>query len=366
MAQIGYFREEFVEKRKWVADPLYADLVALSQLLPGPISTQVGMGLGFFQKGIPGALAACIGFALPSAVIMAAFGIMVATKSATFGGEWVTGVKIAVVAIVAQALWRMGCALCPDKYRATFAVLAAATICFWPSLWNQLWVILGGAILGLLFLPESLLPLHTPTHVAFSKRAGLGALLLFFVLLFLSLWGISYFGSPMLNFFYKFYCTGSLVFGGGHVLLPLLQSEFVGKGLMSNDAFLSGYGVAQLIPGPLFTFAAYLGGITSGWMGAIVALLAIFLPGVLLCIGILPFWAQLRHYIYIKRAMLGVNAAVVGLVLAAFYQPVFLTAIHSPRDFALAAIAFLLLMFWEIPSWIIVLFCIALGLYGVF
>ncbi len=365
IAQLGYFREEFVHKKKWVDDHTYSDLVALSQLLPGPLSSQVGIGLGFLQAGLPGAMAACLGFVLPSALALTLFGMMVINDWTGISGSWLHSIKVAVVAIVAQALWAMGKNLCPDKERATLAVVASAFLSLVPGVWGQVSVILGGALFGWIALSDTLLPLHTPQGMRLSKRIGVGALILFGTLLIAVPVLALETHSAFLKFFNDFYRTGAFVFGGGHVVLPLLQSQFVGQGLVSNDVFLAGYGAAQVIPGPLFTFAAYLGAVSSsalqGWVGALVAVIAIFLPGFLLSVGVLPFWAELRHYSWAKRLMLGVNAAVVGLLMAAFYNPVFTAAIHSPRDFSLAAGAFLLLVFWEVPSWLVVLLCVTIG-----
>jgi chromate transporter len=357
VAHLGYFRDEFVKRRAWLDDHAYGDLVALSQFLPGPASSQVGIGLGLLRGGLPGALAAWLGFTLPSAIVLVLFGLALTHWGTGGGGAWLHGLKVVAVAVVAQALWGMGKSLCPDRPRASLAVAAAAVACWQPGVLGQVGVMLVGALLGALWLePAGALP-HSPFPVRLSKRGGVLALLLFAALL-AGLPLLAQQGGYLVRLFDSFFRAGALVFGGGHVVLPVLQAEVVPRGWLSNDAFLAGYGAAQAVPGPLFTFAAYLGAVSTqapnGWLGAAVALVAIFLPGFLLVLGCLPLWEGLRRHPRMQRAMLGVNAAVVGLLLAAFYQPVWTGAIRAPADFALAAVAFLLLMFWKAPPWLVV------------
>lgn len=361
IAHLGYFREEFVRRRKWLDDHAYGDLVALSQFLPGPASSQVGIGLGLFRGGLPGALAAWLGFTLPSAVALILFGLVLTHAGSVANGTWLHGLKVVAVAVVAQALWGMGRNLCPDKERATLAAVAAAVAAAVPGAWSQIGVIAASALLGWMwFSPAAALP-HSPFPVRLSKRTGAAALVLFFAILALlpAIAGQS--DIYLIKLFDGFFRAGALVFGGGHVVLPVLQTEVVPRGWVSNDTFLAGYGAAQAVPGPLFTFAAYLGAVSSstpnGWAGAAVALVAIFLPGFLLLIGTLPLWEGLRRHPSMQRAMQGVNAAVVGLLLAAFYHPVWTSAIHSPLDFAMATAAFLLLVFWKTPPWLVVILC---------
>jgi chromate transporter len=316
IAHLGYFRTEFVERRKWLSDGAYADLVALCQFLPGPASSQVGIGLGLSRGGLPGALAAWLGFTLPSAVAMALFGLLLSIGVLSNAGAWLHGLKVVAVAVVAQALWGMGKTLCPDRARASVAVAGAVLASWLPGVWGQVCVIVAGGTLGWLWLrPMTDLP-HSPFPVRHRKRFGIAALAVFFCLLLmlpiLAARGDSY----GLHLFDSFYRAGALVFGGGHVVLPVLQAEVVPQGWVSSDAFLAGYGAAQAVPGPLFTFAAYLGAVSlqspNGWTGATIALVAIFLPGFLLVVGLLPLWEGARRHPAVQRAMLGVNAGVVG------------------------------------------------------
>lgn len=359
VAHIGYFRDEFVVRRKWLADAAYADLVALCQFLPGPASSKVGIGIGLARAGFPGALAAWLGFTLPSAVAMVLFGYGVGAYADALDAGWLRGLKIVAVAVVAQAVWGMARNLCPDAQRFTLAVVAAIVTIAFPSSIGQLAAIALGAVAGIAFLGGKRDDSEVDMRFSLSKRAGALCLALFFVLL-LGLPVLSAMSpSQPLAVFDSFYRSGALVFGGGHVVLPLLQAEVVPSGWVSNDAFLAGYGAAQAVPGPLFTFAAYLGTVMTpepnGWMGAALCIVAIFLPGFLLTIGGLPFWHDLRRFGAMRSALVGVNAAVVGLLLAALYDPVWTSAIRSPADFALGLAAFALLVSWKIPPWVVVL-----------
>jgi len=359
IAHLGYFRDEFVARRSWIDERAYADLVALCQFLPGPASSQVGIGIGLSKAGLLGAIAAWFAFTLPSAVALIVFGYgVVAFQDAVHHGI-LHGLKVVAVAVVAQAVWGMARALCPDAQRVTLAVVAALGVLAYPVPLMQIGVILFGGLAGLIFLQSESRTDHVSLGIDVSRRIAVAALLLFFAGLI---------GLPMLAAAYpehtfalidSFYRSGSLVFGGGHVVLPLLQSEVVPTGWISNDAFLAGYGAAQAVPGPLFTFAAYLGTVMgpqpSGLAGAIICLLAIFIPSFLLVIGALPFWDALRRFKVMQNALLGINAAVVGLLLAALYSPVWTSGILSPADFGLAMIAFTLLVFWRVPPWLVVI-----------
>lgn len=365
IAHLSYFHGEFVERRKWLTDHAYADLVALCQFLPGPASSQVGIAVGLFRGGLPGALAAWLGFTLPSAVALVLFGLALTGLGGGAHAGWLHGLKVVAVAVVAQALWSMGKSLCPDRARASVAVVAAVLAGALPGAVGQIGVIVAGGMAGWLWLsPQAGLP-HSPLPVRLRKRSGVLALIVFAGLLLMLPPAAAQADRYALHLFDSFYRAGALVFGGGHVVLPLLQAEVVPPGWVSDDAFLAGYGAAQAVPGPLFTFAAYLGAVSSqspnGWLGAAVALVAIFLPAFLLVIGALPLWEGARRHLAMQRAMLGVNAAVVGLLLAAFYRPVWTSAILSPADFALAAVGFLLLAFWKLPPWLVVALCAAVA-----
>lgn len=361
IAHLGYFREEFVSRRGWLSERSYVDLVTLCQFLPGPASSQFGIALGLSRAGYCGALAAWLGFTLPSALllILLALGITSAGEGMPMG--LVHGLKVVAVAIVAQAVWGMARNLCPDAPRLALMATATCLVLAVPSAWVQVAVITAAGIAGLFMFNPAKSLAREPLPITVSHRAGVFWLTLFFVLLLglpllAELWP-----SQTLSMLDAFYRTGALVFGGGHVMLPLLQAEVVPPGWISNETFLAGYGATQAVPGPLFTFAAFLGasmqGPPSGWLGAVLCLIAIFAPSFLLIVGVLPFWEQLRRNLRMQAAMLGINAAVVGLLLAALYQPVWTSAIVQPTDFALALIALLALMVWKLPPWLVVLGC---------
>ncbi|TAL58894.1 MAG: chromate efflux transporter [Legionella sp.] len=361
IAHLGYFRDEFVGRLKWLSDHAYVDLVALCQFLPGPASSQVGIALGLSKCGVRGAVAAWLGFTLPSALLMVLFGLALINMGIHDNTPWIHGLKVVAVAVVAQALWGMSVSLCPDKTRASVAVLACIGSSLIPNASGQVLMIIIGGILGLFFLsPEKSLP-SSELAVKLTKRTGMTVLLCFFMLLALLPFLSFYIASYPIQLFDAFYRAGSLVFGGGHVVLPLLQAKVVPNGWVDNSLFLAGYGAAQALPGPLFTFAAFLGAVSintpNGWLGAIIALVAIFLPSFLLIIGVLPLWNTLRRHPSMQKAMLGINASVVGLLLAAFYQPVWTGAIFSLNDYWLAVMAFILLQFWRVPAWMVVFFC---------
>ncbi|MEH6952977.1 chromate efflux transporter (plasmid) [Nitrobacter sp. NHB1] len=361
IAHLGYFRNEFVVRRKWLAEQNYADLVALCQFLPGPASSQVGIAIGLSRAGYLGALAAWSGFTLPSALVLVLFAYGLSAAGNALGSGWLHGLKVAAVAVVALAILGMARTLTPDRGRATLAVLAAVTALAIPSAWGQIGAIVLGALIGMAFLRAEPVTEQVQLKVPVSRTSGILALVIFAVLLAGLPLIAATTGNQPIRVFDTFYRVGSLVFGGGHVVLPLLQAEVVPSGWVGNDAFLAGYGAAQAVPGPLFTFAAYLGAVIGGWKIAALCLAGIFLPSFLLVVGILPFWEGLRRRRTTQAALRGVNAAVVGLLLAAFYNPVWTNGILTRADFALAAVAFLLLFLWRTPPWLVVLLCAAGG-----
>jgi len=358
IAHLGYFRHELVVRRKWIDEAGYGDLVALCQFLPGPASSQVGFSLGLLRAGPLGALAAWAAFTLPSAILLVVFAMAATAFDGPTGAGLLHGLKIVAVAVVAQAVWGMAKSLTPDRERAGIALAAVLIVTFSAGAIGQIAAISVGALAGLALCRNG--PVTGETHLSFrvSRSFGIASLLAFFVLLAALPLIASASGSQGLSLFDAFYRSGSLVFGGGHVVLPLLQAEVVNPGWMSNDTFLAGYGAAQAVPGPLFTFAAYLGAAMgpapNGLLGAAIGLIAIFLPGFLLLLGALPFWDSFRKRPTAQAAMRGANAAVVGILGAALYSPVWTSAILSPRDFSLALAGFLLLTVWKAPPWIVV------------
>jgi chromate transporter len=361
VAHIGYFRSEFVARRKWVADDTFADLLALCQFLPGPASSQLGIAIGTCRAGYPGGLAAWIGFTLPSAIALVLFALGLGYFGSTLNQGWLHGLKVAAVAVVALAVLGMARALAPDRPRATLAVVAMVVTQALPSAWGQILAIAIGAVIGILLLRSDAPRDHVSLPPAISRTGGVLALTAFFILLVGLPIVAAATDSHGIKLFDTFFRAGSLVFGGGHVVLPLLQAAVVPPGWVSNDAFLAGYGAAQAVPGPLFTFAAYLGAIMTsapnGWAGAALCLGAIFLPSFLLVFGVLPFWDAVRRRVAVQAALKGVNAAVVGLLLAALYNPVWTAGILNGWDFALATGAFLLLFIWKTPPWLVVFLC---------
>jgi chromate transporter len=348
VAHLGYFREEYVARQKWLDEQSYADIVALCQFLPGPASSQVGIAIGLIRAGFRGALAAWFGFTLPSALALLAFAYGVDRVGGVLNAGWLHGLKIVAVAVVAQAVYGMAVNLAPDRERITLAILAAVAVLAWSTALSQVLVIIAAGVIGWRLLPRvEMLPVK-PLLVGVGRRTAIVAWVLFFGLLL---------GLPLLHSL--FYRAGSLVCGGGHVVLPLLQAEVVPPGWVTNDEFIAGYGAAQAVPGPLTTFAAYLGAMTWGgthaWIGAGIAILAIFLPSFLLITGALPFWDLLRARVDFQAALRGINAGVVGILLAALYDPVWTSAINAPEDFALGLVAFGLLAFWKQPPWLVVL-----------
>lgn len=365
VAHLGYFRDEFVVRRQWLSERSYADLVALCQLLPGPASSQVGIVLGLSRSGYGGALAAWLGFTLPSAIAL----ILLAKGIASYGDALPAGVlhglKVVAVAVVAQAVWGMARVLCPDVPRICIMVAATCGVVLVPSALGQVGVIVIAAIIGLLLFKPRPSEAHEPLPISLRRGAGLFWLTLFLALLLGLPLLAAVFPGQILAMVDAFYRAGALVFGGGHVVLALLQAEVVPSGWVGNDAFLAGYGAAQAVPGPLFTFAAFLGAsmnqAPSGWVGGLICLLAIFAPAFLLVVGALPFWEHLRRNTRTQAALLGSNAAVVGLLLAALHQPVWTSTVHTLQDVCLVLVALVALMFWKLPPWLVVLGCGVLG-----
>ncbi|WFE75966.1 chromate efflux transporter [Roseinatronobacter sp. S2] len=362
IAHLGYFRDELVTRRRWLDDRAYGDLVALCQFLPGPASSQVGFALGMMRAGWLGALAAFVAFTLPSALVLLVFAMGAASIAGPVGTGALNGLKIVAVAIIAQAVWGMARNLCPDRERATIAVAAVAVLAFVPGPFGMVGAIFLGAMAGLVLGRGAGMPASGNVQMPVSRKVALSALVVFLALLVVL---------PMLAgqgqafaVIDSFYRAGALVFGGGHVVLPLLQAEIVAPGWVSPDEFLAGYGAAQAVPGPLFTFAAYLGAVLgpepNGIAGAALALAAVFAPGFLLLVGVLPFWDRFRTMARAQSLMQGANAAVVGILGAALYSPVFTSAIGDLRDFTLALVCFVALMVWKAPPWAVVIIA-ALG-----
>ncbi|GLB59472.1 chromate transporter [Cytobacillus sp. NCCP-133] len=353
IAHLGYFHEEYVRRRKWLDEKSYADLVALCQFLPGPASSQVGIGIGVMRAGVAGGIMTFLGFTLPSVIALIIFSILL--QGIDVGDEsWIHGLKIVAVAVVAHAILGMAQKLVPDLPRKTLALLAIIATLLWQTAFTQVAIILVSGFIGFLIYKNHTEQDEAKIHFPISKGFAIGCLLLFFGLLI---------ALPILReltalnwiaLFDSFYRSGSLVFGGGHVVLPLLEREFVPAGWLSEEAFLAGYGAAQAVPGPLFTFAAYIGAVINGWQGGLLATAAIFLPALLLILGTLPFWNTLRRNPKIKGALMGVNGAVVGILIAAFYNPIWTSSILEPVDFAFAAALFSMLVYWKLPPWVIV------------
>jgi chromate transporter len=363
VAHLAHLRAEFVERRRWVDDAEYADLVALCQFLPGPASSQVVFALGMRRAGLAGALLASVCFTLPSAAMMIALAFGVARVGDLARAGWLHGLKLAAVAVVAQAVRDMGAKLCPDRARISLAVVAAAALLAWPSAVTQLAVMALGALAGWGLYRDRVPEATAPDAPPGAHLAAVGALLTFVALLVALPVLARVTGARDLALVDSFYRAGALVFGGGHVVLPLLRAEVVPRGWLTEDQFLAGYGAAQAIPGPLFAFSAYLGAAmrpTSALRGALGAV-AIFLPAWLLVGGAMPFWQRLRRRSAVQAALAGANAAVVGVLLAALYTPVFTEAVRGPRDLLVALLAFALLTAWKAPPWGVVLGCAVVG-----
>lgn len=363
VAHLGYFRAELVERRRWIDEATYADLIALCQFLPGPASSQVGIAIGTMCAGVIGGLAAWLGFTLPSALLMIGFGYGVSVFGDPASG-WLHGLKVVVVAVVAQAVWQMAQRLTPDRLRASMAIISAMILVIWSDALVQLIVIGCGGLLGWRFLADNG---NKNAHITspITPRAGLFFSILFACLLIGSFLMTIFAVHPTLTLLAGMVRTGSLVFGGGHVVLPLLEPVVVGSGVLSGETFIAGYGAAQAVPGPLLSFSAYIGTVAAvppgGWIGGMLALVAIFLPSFLLVWAVLPFWAALRARPEVQAALAGVNAVVVGILLAALYQPVITSAIRDPADVAIALAAFAALHLWHVPPWLIVFVCALVG-----
>lgn len=358
VAHIGYFREAYVVRKRWLDEETFAGLVALCQFLPGPASSQLGIAVGIRRAGLLGGFVAWFAFTLPSAAALILFAYGVQSLGDQTDAGWLHGLKVVAVAVVALALWGMARTLAPDRPRITIAALAAIALLAAPGIVAQLAVIAGGGLLGL-----ALLRVDDAASSQSDARRGIpwlavAALLAFFMFLIALPVAARIVDSGALAVTDSFYRAGSLVFGGGHVVLPLLEAEVVPPGWVTRDEFIAGYGAAQAVPGPLFTFAGYLGAameeVAPRWLGGLLALGAIFLPSFFLVVGVLPFWERLRGVVRVRRALMGVNAAVVGLLLAALYDPVWTSAVRAPEDFALAVAAFALLAFWRVPPWAVV------------
>ena len=364
IAHIGYFRAEFVERRRWLSERSYADLVALAQFLSGPASSQTGFGIGLMRSGILGGLSAWVGFTMPSAILLVLFAYSAGSIAALpWGAGLLHGLKLVAVAIVAQAVMGMARSLCPDRPRASIATLALLLVLLAPGSLSQIGTIVLGGIAGWFVCRDMIEVVPDDIKMPVSRKVGIACLVTFFVLLALAFLPMQ---GGAVALFSAFYRSGALVFGGGHVVLPLLQNAVVVPGWVSDNTFLAGYGAAQAVPGPLFTFAAYLGAVASvppgGVVGAMIAIFAIFVPGILCLLGTLPFWHGLRERPRAQAAMRGTNAAVVGLLGAALYNPVWTSAVQDATDFAIAVSGFVLLIVWSVPPLLVVLIS---GLAGV-
>lgn len=353
VAHLGYFHEEYVRKRKWLDEQGYANLVALCQFLPGPASSQVGIGIGVLRGGLLGGILAFIGFTIPSVIVLILFALILQGMEIGNTG-WIHGLKIVAVGVVAHAIMGMAQKLTPDLSRKTIALFALIGTLLWQTALTQVGIILLAAAVGYFIYKGQIEDSSANIQFPISRKFASVCLGLFFGLLILLPILRELSASSWVAMFDSFYRSGSLVFGGGHVVLPLLEREFVPSGWLSKEAFLAGYGAAQAVPGPLFTFAAYIGAVMGGWAGGLLATIAIFLPAFLLVLGTLPFWNSLSHNPKIKGALMGVNAAVVGILISAFYDPIWTSTILNPIDFAFAALLFSMLAYWKLPPWVIV------------
>ncbi|WP_205536258.1 chromate efflux transporter [Paenisporosarcina cavernae] len=359
-AHLGYFREEYVEKRKWLDDKVYADLVALCQFLPGPASSQVGISIGMLRGGLIGGILSWIGFTIPSVLLLMLFAWSI-MQTGSFDSGWIQGLKIVAVAVVAQALLGMSKSLTPDKPRITVAVIAASLALLIPTAWGQISIILLAGLFGVFFYRKEAVPEAVDIPLSFGKKAGILAWILFFGLLVLLPVFRPIIQQTWFSIVDIFYRVGSIVFGGGHVVLPMLEREVVPTGFLGEEAFLAGYGAAQAVPGPLFTLSGYLGQFMGGFSGAAIAVVAMFLPSFLLLVGTLPFWSIIRTKPRIQAALKGVNAAVVGILLAALYDPVFTSAVTEMKDFVLVLVSFTLLVVYKMAPWLVVLVTAVIG-----
>ncbi|HLR23472.1 MAG TPA: chromate efflux transporter [Pseudogracilibacillus sp.] len=359
VAHLAYFKDEYIDRRRWLDDRTYADIIALCQFLPGPASSQVGISIGMMRGGLLGGAVSWIGFTLPSIIVLVVFAMLYQTFSLE-GAGFIHSLKVVAAAVVLHALIGLGKKLTPDKTRLAIALVAATIMLIYPSAWMQIIIILGAGLLGLKIFKDKAEPNVKPFSVNISKKTGLISLsILVFTLIALPII-TRITNNPLVSIFDTFFRVGSLVFGGGHVVLPMIEREIVPQGLISPDAFLAGYGMAQAVPGPLFTFSSYLGTIMEGIPGAVVATIGIFLPSFLFIVAALPFLSELRKHASFQGILMGVNASVVGILLAAFYDPVIKSSIFDTSDFALGVVLFALLNIWKVPAWLIVI----LGLTG--
>lgn len=360
VAHLAYFKDEYVDRRKWLTDKTYADLIALCQFLPGPASSQVGISIGMLRGGILGGIISFLGFTLPSVIVLVIFAMLYQTFTLGDAG-FIHSLKVVAAAVVLHALIGLGKKLTPDKSRIAIALGAAVIMLAAPSAWIQILIIVAAGLLGWKLFKDKAESKIELFHVSISKKTGLASLsVLIGLLIFLPILNNT-FNSSLLNIFDVFFRVGSLVFGGGHVVLPMIERELVPQGLLSADEFLAGYGMAQAVPGPLFTFSSYLGTMMEGIAGAAVATSAIFLPSFLLIVAALPFLSELRKRAAFQGILMGVNASVVGILLAAFYDPVIKSSILDGSDFALGAVLFALLNVWKVPAWMIVIIGVAGG-----
>lgn len=361
IAHLGYFHDEYVRRRKWIDEKSYADLVALCQFLPGPASSQVGIGIGVTRGGIAGGIVSFLGFTLPSVLVLMIFAYLMTSLDISTSG-WIHGLKLVAVAIVAHAIIGMADKLTPDTKRKTIALFSLLITLLWQTAFSQVIVIIVAALVGFILFQNKKEEDHVPLHIPVSKTFAFICISLFFGLLVFLPVLRNVMDHSSIALFDSFYRSGALVFGGGHVVLPLLERELVPNGFISSEEFLTGYGMTQAVPGPLFTFAAYLGTVINGWQGGLLATIAIFLPAFLLVFGFLPFWVTLRNNPSIHGAWMGVNAAVVGMLVSAFYQPIWVSTIINEVDFVIAAILFSMLFYWKLPPWIVVVTGSVLGL----
>ncbi|WP_270179721.1 chromate efflux transporter [Alkalihalobacillus sp. CinArs1] len=354
VAHLAYFKDEYIDRRKWLNEKTYADLIALCQFLPGPASSQVGISIGILRGGILGGITSFLGFTLPSVIVLVIFALLYQNFTLADAG-FIHSLKIVAAAVVLHALIGLGKKLTPDKSRMAIALAAALIMLLYPSAWIQIIIILAAGMVGLALFKNKAESKIEPFPVNISKKTGIISLTVLAISLISLPILAKAVNNPLLNIFDIFFRVGSLVFGGGHVVLPMIERELVPQGLLSPDEFLAGYGMAQAVPGPLFTFSSYLGTMMEGITGAVVATIAIFLPSFLLIIGALPFLSELRKRASFQGILMGVNASVVGILLAAFYDPVIESSIFDGSDFALGAILFALLTIWKVPAWLIVI-----------
>lgn len=353
IAHLGYFHKTYVVRKKWIDEKSFADLVALCQFLPGPASSQVGIGIGALRAGLPGAIVAWLGFTLPSVLLLIAFAYLIHGIDVGTAG-WIHGLKLVAVAVVAQAVLGMAGKLASGRLRASIAFAALAAVLLWQAPWMQVAVIALAGLVGMLLFKQESPPEVQHQSIRLSHKTGVICLSLFAVILIgLPLVRLVT-GNEWVVLMDSFYRTGSLVFGGGHVVVPLLETETMLNGWMNKEEFVAGYGAVQAVPGPLFTFAAYLGVLIQGIPGAVLAVLAVFLPGFLLVIGSMPFWNSLRRIARLQGAMASMNAAVVGILFAALYDPIWTSSVTSSIELIIAAALFVLLLFWKLPPWIVV------------